>query len=218
MTKIFTLNSVAPEFLMDQLAEVREVDESSFGNFVGDVHDLLMILIQAMSPNDLQWLLTNEHCEKPDGSSTFNLIECLNSDQQPFFFIYKIQCHGQSWSVSGWPCHCDLKSAIFDPPCTWEKDGRGQSGPKPCFPINIDVIWGVTNFHDDSRVPGWPCHCDLILTSKSAIFDREGWQGVKVALILFSYKYRCDLSPQSVSVMIPGSPGDPAIVTCFWPH
>ena len=153
MTKIFTLNSVAPEFLMDQLAEVREVDESSFGNFVGDVHDLLMILIQAMSPNDLQWLLTNKNCEKPDGLSTFNWIECINSDQQPFFFSYEIQCHGQSWSVSGWPCHCDLKSAIFDPPCTWEKDGRGQSGPKSCFPITIDVIRGDKEFPRRYQAP-----------------------------------------------------------------
>ena len=33
-----------------------------------------------------------------------------------------------------------LKSAIFDPLCPREKDGRGQSGPKSCFPIDIDVI------------------------------------------------------------------------------
>ena len=67
LTKIFTLNSVAPEFLKDQLAEVREVDESSFGNFVGDVHDLLMILIQAMSPNDYNDFL-QINIAKPDGS------------------------------------------------------------------------------------------------------------------------------------------------------
>ena len=42
--------------------------------------------------------------------------------------------------VPGWACHCYLKSAIFDPLCTREKGGRGQSGPKSCFPINIDVI------------------------------------------------------------------------------
>ena len=31
---------------------------------------------------------------------------------------------------------------FLTPPCTQEKDGRGQSGPKSCFPINVDVIWG----------------------------------------------------------------------------
>ena len=144
--------------------------------------------------------------------------------------------------VPGRPCHCYLKSAIFDPLCPREKDGRGQSGPKSCFPVNIEVIRGdkefprwfqapcltlplwpdfdlkishfwspraqtgrvagvkaalyhvfpliemwfetFKSFHVDSRVPGWPCHCYLILTSKSAIFDppvhtREGWQGPK---------------------------------------
>ena len=50
----------------------------------------------------------------------------------------------------GGSCHCDLiltpKSAIFDPPCTREKDGRGQSGPNSCFPIDIVFIWGVQEF------------------------------------------------------------------------
>ena len=51
--------------------------------------------------------------------------------------------------VPGRPCHCYLKSAIFDPLCPREKDGRGQSGPKSCFPINIDVIRG------DKEFPRW---------------------------------------------------------------
>ena len=35
---------------------------------------------------------------------------------------------------------------FLTPPCPREKDGRGQSGPNSCFPINIDVIWGVQEF------------------------------------------------------------------------
>ena len=56
--------------------------------------------------------------------------------------------------VPGRPCHCYLKSAIFDPLCPREKDGRGQSGPKSCFPVNIEVIRG------DKEFPRWfqaPC-------------------------------------------------------------
>ena len=54
--------------------------------------------------------------------------------------------------VPGWPYHCYLiltsKSAILTPPCTGGKDGRGQKGPKPCFPISIDVGHGMGDiFH-----------------------------------------------------------------------
>ena len=64
-----------------------------------------------------------------------------------------------------WP-DFDLKMSHFwPPPCTGREDGRGQSGPKSCIPINTDVIWGVRVF-----------------------------------------------------MMIPGSLGDPAIVTWFWPQ
>ena len=68
------------------------------------------------------------------------------------------------------------------------------------------------------RKKGWPCHCDLILTSKSATFDppvhtRDGWQGSKWSQIMFSYCYRCDLRRSIYSMLIPGSLGEPAIVT-----
>ena len=103
---------------------------------------------------------------------------------------------------------------FLTPPCTQEKDGRGQSGPKSCFPIDIDVIWGVKEFPLWFQGPGWPCHCDLILTSKTAIFDppvhtRDGWQGSELPQIMFSYWYRCDLRRSRVSMLIPGSLGDP---------
>ena len=54
---------------------------------------------------------------------------------------------------------------LLTPPCPREKDGRGQSGPNSCFPID--------SFH---------------------------------------------LRRSRVSTLIPGSLGDPAIVTWFWPQ
>ena len=54
---------------------------------------------------------------------------------------------------------------FLTPPCPREKDGRGQSGPNSCFPID--------SFH---------------------------------------------LRRSRVSTLIPGSLGDPAIVTWFWPQ
>ena len=38
------------------------------------------------------------------------------------------------------PCAQGVKNG------TQEKDGRGQSGPKSCFPINVDKIWGDEEF------------------------------------------------------------------------
>ena len=52
---------------------------------------------------------------------------------------------------------------------------------KKCFPISIDVIWGDKEFPRWIPVSDRPCHCDLILTQKSPIFEApvfttEAWQ------------------------------------------
>ena len=47
----------------------------------------------------------------------------------------------------------------------------GQNGPKPCFPISVDVIRGAKEFPQWIPAPDRPCHCDLILTQKSPVFE-----------------------------------------------
>ena len=85
-----------------------------------------------------------------------------------------------------WP-DFDLKTGHFWPPrCTQEKDGRGQSGPKSCLPIDIDVIWGVKEFPlwfqgPWMTLPLWP-DFDLKNCHFWPPCAHEGWMaGVRVA-------------------------------------
>ena len=87
---------------------------------------------------------------------------------------------------------------FLTPPCPREKDGRGQSGPNSCFPINIDVIWGVQVFprwFQGSWVtlPLWPDFDLKISHFWPPVHTGEGWQGWKRHLTMFSYWYKCDL-------------------------
>ena len=89
---------------------------------------------------------------------------------------------------------------FLTPPCTRGKDGRGQNGPKPCFPISIDVIWGAKEFPQWIPAPDRPCHCDLILTQKSPVFEApvfmtEAWRWPKLFQTSLVYVHRrcmCD--------------------------
>ena len=80
----------------------------------------------------------------------------------------------------------------------------------------------LKRFHDDSRVPGWPCHCDLILTTTTAIFDHTfaqggGMAGVKTALnhVFLLVLMWFEVIKSFYNESLPQT--DSAIVTCFWP-
>ena len=70
----------------------------------------------------------------------------------------------------------------------------------PCFPISIDVIWGAKEFPQWIPAPDRPCHCDLILTQKSPIFEApvfmtEAWRWPKLLQTSLVYVHRrcmCD--------------------------
>ena len=124
--------------------------------------------------------------------------------------------------VPGWPCHCYLKSAIFDPLCAWEKKGRGQSGPKSCFLINIDVIRGDNEFPRWFQgpwltLPLWPGF-DLKISHFWPPRSNEGrMAGAKTALnhvfllVLMWFEVIKSFHDESPSQT------DLAIVTWFWP-
>ena len=124
--------------------------------------------------------------------------------------------------VPGWPCHCYLKPAIFDPLFTREKDGRGQIGPKSCFPINIDVIRGDKEFPRWFQAPCltlplWP-DFDLKISHFWPPCAHEGrMAGAKTALnhvcllVLMWFEVIKSFHDESPSQT------DPAIVTWFWP-
>ena len=145
-------------------------------------------------------LSTSTHTAKVGLRNNLRLLKRRLGCITPYPLAFK-SFHVDS-RVPGWPCHCDLiltsKSAIFDPPCTREKDGRGQSGPNSCFPIDIVFIWGVQEFPRWFQgpwvtLPLWPDFDLKISHFWPPVPTGEGWQGWKRHLTMFSYWYKCDL-------------------------
>ena len=125
---------------------------------------------------------------------------------------------GTRWSSTeipqNWP--------FLTPPCTWEKNGKGHCGPKSCFPIDVDVIWGVKEFSRWFQGPWmtlpllpdfdlkishfWPphAHAGRMAGAKTAL------NHVFLLVLMWS-----EVLKSSQNGSLPQT--DPAIVTWFWP-
>ena len=107
-------------------------------------------------------------------------------------------------------------------PCTREKNGKGHGGPISCFPINLDVIWGVKKFPLRFQgpwitLPLWPDFDPKNYHFWPPRAHGEGMAGIKMALNhVFLLELTWFEATKSFHDESP-SQTDPAIVTWFWP-